>query len=389
MPIIRTENALVLWAPEAVWGQFTPGPWFRFGIHEIVNAPDPQIDWYPFYGISGGRGRSDIFPGAWNLRGSIPDIRLQRGINQNSGITVPIAAAVLALGLGRLINPSPIGANFTRVGAKEDIFPPFFDATLDSFAMQIIARDTIGNAPFVRQYYGGKVNRWTLSANEGDALKFSIDEMIFKSLVTNVTPEQNPLFYQTAQSLAGLAPAPDPGPDRGGQYFFAGAELFYGSAFLGRVKSFSLVCDNMLTPKRYLNLAGTIGPNGVQAASDEQFTQTINDLPEGKRSLTLTLQLDIVDPTSDLLMWNQLLAQGRDPTLGQVQGYQFAASFVNGDGIVPPGSISIVTPPSSGSAPPGVVTTAGAVNLPAPPAGYWDGRFTLDLPSIFFEISNS
>lgn len=360
MTLIRTENAQVLWGfenPTEISPYGTPGlPVIRFGIHDVVNTPDPEIAWTPFYGVGSGRNRADIFPGRWELKGSIPDIRVQRP--EGTG-ALGYAQNVLVLCMGQLID---LGSTWF---VAESLDPDNNDERLRSFTMEVAMHGIDGSFPVVRRYYGGKVNRWSLIANEGDSLRLNLDEIIFKGILHNIL---GVVGYDPS-----VIPSTDSGPAFAGQYYFAGATITVGGANICRIKNFTISGDNQLQPKYYVC---------KDLTNSEHDTQLLNDLVEGKRIYTLTFDIDVADSQSDFALFEFLLNQGRSNVSGEVIGYDFNAFFENADGSQAVATMQIVgTPPGLGT-PPAAIVTGGAINLPAPPAGYWSARYTLNIKGI-------
>jgi len=361
MAIWRTENALVLWGREtspptggAPYG--TPViPGYRFGIHETCEAPDPEIEWTPYWTASGSdRSRATVLRGRWRLSGSVPDIRCQPGLNGTGGL-----ADVLALGMGR------------QSGGVVEEGITATDGRLPSFTMQVAARDSDGNYQvggfgFTRSYYGGKVNRMTLSASEGEEVRLSLDEIMFKDIVHNI---QGVSKVSTGQLSIGT----DPGLNPRGRFLFAGAriETLDPSVVLCRVKRFSLSLDNMLEPKYYLCDDASTNPGRYQVPSE---------IVEGKRKWSFDMEADTVDPSGDLTLFQYLLNQGGTVTSG-VTGFRMRMSFASTDG-QGAGSMLVDLSPTVSSARPGTVVTSGRINIPPAPAGYMGGSYRMDVDRV-------
>lgn len=381
--IYRTEHTLVGYMIEDTFGNImTPFPadvppaqgvaqFLRFGIHDEATPPDASIEWTPFYGVSSGRSRSDIFPGRWTLRGSIPSIRLQAGLGYTS--------AVLGLCLGRTVEiPGPTA----QAVALEDQDNGGWDGRLTSFNYYILARRTDfglypANATFIRQFLGCKINHWTLSAAEGGPLLLTIDD-ILACRVLNNKPNTNGYF-------AGLPDLTyeDLGPLIGPNFFFTGAQIAIAGVPLGRVKSMQFTCDNGLTAHYYQSSSPTIFTGGILGSE----SQPPNDLEEGKRAYQLTVELDVADESTDLQIYGMLLNQGlSDIAAGRVVGYPVTVDFqmVNPATPATPYAFNILCSPGFGgqNARPAAVPLEAPVILPAPPKGYWDGRITLNIDAV-------
>lgn len=342
MPIFRTEQSLVLWGRENTWGErVTPDK--RFGIHEQVTAPDPTQDWYPFYGVASPRSRRTILRGKWDFRGSVPDIRLQ----SRSGL-----AELLAMAIGRASGNTVIeGITAT-------------DERQHSMTMQIGMRDTDGVYDLVREYYGGKVNRMTLSATEGEDLRCSFDEIIFKDIGHNLSG--------TAKFNGAASVGSDPGPDEEGRFTFAGATLTFFGTTVCRIKRFALSIDNMLEPKYYL----------CKAAGDPvHLTQIPNDIIEGKRAYSLEVELDAADKATDLEFFKFLLDEGAEPSPGFTVGGTVELDFAvaPGEG---GGTLQIVCDTALTAIQPGAVVTGGKINIPAPPAGLFPATYSINVGRV-------
>ena len=197
--IIRTERAQALWAKESTFGTpVTPNK--RFGIHDTLVAPDPEYRWQSNFGVgSQTRNRQSILRGPQDFRGSIPDIRLQ----------------------GNSTTKSLMAQVFGRESASnilEGISST--DGRIPSMTMQVGLRDTAHTAVLVRNYFGGKINRATLSANEGEELRLGLDEILFLGIKHN----RSGVFGYDATVSA----ASDPGFSSSGMFTFAGATILFG-----------------------------------------------------------------------------------------------------------------------------------------------------------------
>jgi hypothetical protein len=341
-PIFRTENSLVLWAKESAFGQrATPNK--RFGLHEVVTAPDPTLDWYPFYGVASPRSRLTILRGRWDLRGSVPDIKIR---------DTDALAEILAQAIGRVSGSQVIeGLSAT-------------DERISSMTMQVAMRDTDGHYSLIREYYGGKINRMTLSAVEGEELRLNLDEIIFKDMGHNLPGVAK---FDGAVTLGA-----DPGPTAGGRFVFAGATISFFGVEVARIRRFALSLDNMLEPKYYLTK-----PHG----DPDHLTQVCSDIVEGKRAYSLEVELDVADKNTDLELFKFLLNQGATgedaPTIGGVVNANFAVTPGEGSG-----SLIIEASLGGNAVQPGSVVTQGKISIPAPPAGLFPSAWTLNVDRV-------
>lgn len=428
MAVYRTENALVLWQidPEStktdgVYGKInTSGtdnnskPRFRFGLHETVQAPDPEVEWTPFYGPGSDRSRQTILAGKWTLRGSVPDIRVQPGCVASDAKIDGSVAELLTLVLGRYKEENTFtdGTKTSISGwtIKENRDPisrtipnpsvTNYDGRLPFFTMQIAATNTEGGH-WIRNYYGGKVGRATLSASEGEDLRLSLEEIIFKDIrtnkpnVTSTTPQdiRDGLLGNSSIDIYSNESTPktyDP-LSSNGRYLFAGATIDFNGITLARVKRFNLSIDNQLEPKYYMSkkLLKVNGGASSSTSDDNLGHQVISEIVEGKRSYSLDLDLDFVDYDSDFKLFSYLInTDGVGRTSKELAGFQFKAEFVPSEGFgntenklkitcgINPQSVS------NSSGRPGIVIESGAVNIPAAPAGYMSATYRMNVDRV-------
>ncbi len=338
MAVFRTEHAIVTWGKETTWASSVTTD-NRFGLHEIVEAPDPEFDWYPFYGVASGRSRATILRGRQTLRGSVPDIKIQDDF--------PLQ--LMAFPIGRVSGSSILEGKTAT------------DETLDSLTMQIAMRDTDGEYSFIRNYHGGKVNRASWRAEEGGELRYNLEEIIFRHL---------------DQSRAGVAQyalgtlGTDPGFSGAPRYIFANATLTAFGLVMAHVRRFTLSVDNQIEPRYYLAVTG------------EPDIQQVSELHEGKRIYALEFEIDVLDGTTDLGLWDFMLNQGAvdatSPTLGGTLTLAFRS-------MAEEGGSSTLTFNCSGSvsaANPGAVIRSGRIGIPAPPTGTFPATWTMDVDTL-------
>lgn len=346
--IIRTERAHALWAKESTFGTMV-APNKRFGIHDTVVAPDPEYRWTPSWSIgTTDRNRSTILRGPQDFRGSIPDIRLQGNSTTR---------ALMAQILGRE------SSNNVFEGITST------DQRLPSMTMQIGLRDTSATAVLLRNYYGGKVNKATLSASEGEELRCSLDELLFLGIKHN----RSGVFGYDAS----VTTATDPGFSDAGRYIFSGASITFAGQSLCRVRRFALTVDNQLEYRYYLCSTG--------GGSDK--LQVPNDIVEGKRVYQLELELDLGDPSTDLELFDFLMLEGGANTSSKVSGLtvQLAFSTQPSEGN---STFTIYCSPAGASTTlPASVITSAKHNIPAPPAGLVPVTMTLDVNAISITVS--
>lgn len=340
MPIYRTEHASVVWALESNFGERAASGYRTFGLHDTVTAPDPAQEWEPFFGVGGGRNRSQMLRGRWAMRGTIPDIRLINGVHRE----------ILALALGRIEGSS-------IVEGRSDT-----DERINSMTMQVALRDTDGNYSFVREWYGGKINRATLSANEGADLRLGLDEILFKDVghnrpgVKKYSAAVQPVFADTPP---------------GGRWVFAGGTMVFFGTVIARVRRVSLAIDNKLDTRYYI----------ARSMGDGLISQVPSDLVEGRREYKLTVDIDVADPATDLTFWNFLMNEAANSPTGPTIGGQCNLLFtqMTGEGT---NNMFVACGLSPSTAHPGAVVTGGTIDIPAPPAGLLASTWTIDVDSV-------
>lgn len=324
MPIIRTERTEVLWAAETTFGTIGSAPYARFGIHDTVEAPDPEFAWEPHFGVFSTRERATIMRGQASLRGSIPDIRLLSGA---------------ADGSAKFLNNHVFG---TLEGAAQLVNP---------FTLFVGYRDTGNSKQLSRYYTGGKINRATLSAAEGQEARLSIDEMLFMDLQTTRNSGNDP--FDAAD------PAVDPGATTGFRYMFAHGTVIIDGITFDRIRRFSLTLDNQIEPRYYIQRDATTA------------ILHPNDLIEGRRVLKLEIDIDIVNPASggDLELWDFLVNQAAADSglTGATIGGQISLLFSPVGSIG--GTLAIVCGGNPSATDPSGVILSASHNIPAPPTG--------------------
>lgn len=330
MPIIRTERARVLWAAESSFGSMAAAPYARFGLHDTIDAPDPEFAYEPYFGVFSPRDRSTILRGQASFRGSIPDIRVQ------TGLTTFMRNHVLG----------PV---------------PGYDELVNPFTLYIGYIDTGGSVQLGRYFVGGKVNRASVGAAEGQELRLGVDEMLFLRMYTTRDGGNDPYSANN--------PASDPGASSTGRYMFAHGTVTMAGVTYDRVRRFSLSVDNQIEPRYY-----------VQRDAATAMLHP-NDLIEGRRVWRVEVDVDIVDP-GDLELWDFLVNQGAAGAgdAGMTRGGQVTLNFL------PTGSIGGTLAITCGGTP-SITTPSGVLvsaphSLPAPPAGVVTVTATFDINTV-------
>ena len=350
--IYRTEQASVLWQKEASFGTrpSTATEWEQFGIHDTFEAPDPEIAYEPMWQVGSSRNRSKLLRGKWTMKGRVSDVR----VNPDT------ALKVLALPIGRVDNLSVVEGRATN------------DERLDSISIQVAVKDTSGSY-FIREWYGGKINRASLDFSEGEDLRVSLDDITFKDMVQNQSDIDKYLSVTTPFSPKTTL--------TGNRYVFAAGQMVFFGQTLGRIKSASLSVENNLEEKYYWTY------NASNTAS-----QTLTDLIEGRRTYNLTVEMDFADPTTDMTMFkwlmNQSAANGAKGSSSPTVGGQIVLSLypIGGESVgqnYGSGKLTITAGINPSSNQPGAVVTNGKISIPSlSSSGLLASNWTIDVNSI-------
>jgi len=348
MAIFRTEHADVQYAIESTWGERSSGTWRRFGLHEQVTVPDPTQAWYPFYGAGAGRNRLTILRGRWEFKGSIPNIKVVPELSGN----------LLSLPIGHLSGDQIIEGLTIH------------DEEVQSFSLQVAMRDTNGTYSLIREYYGGKVNRATLSAHEGEEVQVSLDDVSFKDIAHNL------VGVNKYSSSVGYSAPTNPSANR---FMFAGGTLQFFGQKIARISSMSLSIDNNIQTKYYVNASG----------DPTNYSQVPNALIEGRRVYQMQVQFDLGDPSTDLLLFKYLMNESAASAGGASTGGQIVMSFALATGSGSGEMIITTSPNGATSAAPGTVVTSGNISIPSPENGLFPSTWNFSIDSLSITVPGS
>ena len=135
-----------------------------------------------------------------------------------------------------------------------------------------------GQANVITNHLGGKVNRMTLTASQGDRLNLSLDEVIFRDLQHDVALPSTSVSKYTASPTVPTATKPTEEP----MVFSEGTiGLFELGNTFARILSFTLSLDNQITEQRYQSKVTIAGGTTTQ--------QIPYELTEGQRVITLEM----------------------------------------------------------------------------------------------------
>jgi hypothetical protein len=281
--IIRGERFKLAFAPETSYGT-DPGTIKYtniFGVVQSATLPDPLLDVTPIYalGTQSSRNWFIAYKGRMSIGGSIPDIWLLDG-------------RMLYLGIGDTV--STTGSNPYTHTINET-------TSLPTFSIHATHLDSEGNVALMRRWHGGKVNRMTIEASEGDFLKASIDDMQF---IGHTNDQAGENFYSA--NVADINPTyPSTQP-----YLFSyGSMLLNGTEF-ARLRSFRLEVNNALDAKYYI--------------TDNETARLPYEHREGKREYRFSCNVDVADS----LIYKELVRQGTYSSV--YKGFQIVITFTRG-----------------------------------------------------------
>lgn len=250
------------------------------------------------------------------------------------------------------VNEATAGTTFTHTLVET--------ATLDTMTWDVRMRDSDETAAndFTRRFVGGIVNRMTITANEGELLRCSWDDVQFLDLVHDQIDHS---------SLSGTHPMPkssnalmDPSTDPGGiggdipessgtlgtptypttepYYFSQGTLRFFGIDF-ARIRNFRLEINNNVDPRYYIR--------------DLATERTPIELQEQRREYVLTATIateDSVAATANTrTLWKELILEGEFGIFGSsgpLQGFDMVLKFTRGTN----DTITITAPSSAAAA---------------------------------------
>jgi len=339
--VFRGEMFKLTFAPEASYGT-DPGTsaYTRvFGVVQTATMPDPSIELFPIYALGTNAKRNWYvnYMGKVTLNGSIPDIWLLNGF--------PLYMAV-----GSVVD-SGTAAPYTHTVVET--------VDLKSVSVHATQLRSDGSNGICRRWLGGKVNRQTLEATEGDFLKCSIDEIIFQNFIHDISGE--PYYNSGVADCTGMDfPTSQP-------YLFSYGSLTLNGTEFARIRNFRLEVNNNLETKFYIQ-------NGVSGL------RLPYEAREGRREYRLSCQIDIEDNS----LYKELVRMGTYTDV--YKGFQTIIQFVRGSG----DQITITSPtatPSGGGDAMGCLIRTAPHNIVTDPVV----STTLDISmrSLGIEIQDS
>ena len=299
------------------------------GIINTANLPDPVYDWQPTWSYATNTYRNwyKMYIGKVEYRGAIPDIWLldgsvlrlpigtcdSVGTAQAANTTLSAAVEAGAVTISTAANSFSSGEYICIGGAltrKREIRLLTNSTSPYSFAVPlsyyhgngeaVVKHTIVAGIPsywihtiyeaydlspitlaitnikddlsvgLERKYYSGKVGRATISASEGEELKMSLDEFIFRDIGFE-SPDVNASAvnkYAVQTRPAFTLPSTE-------RYLFSGGSVFYDGATFARVKRVAVEINNNLVPEYFLNT--------------DNLIQLPFELREGRREYTITI----------------------------------------------------------------------------------------------------
>lgn len=231
---------------------------------------------------------------------------------------------------------------------------------LDTMTWHLLHRDsgeTTAN-DFITRYIGGKVNRATISADEGETVRFSIDDIQFIDLVHN---QQNssgvtgdiakfsgslisPSGVGGSMIHSGGALAPTSHPTTPPYYFSQGTISLFGITF-GVIRNFRIEINNNLDARYYLR----------DTAGDRTPSAFIEQRREYKIFATVTMPDSITSTATTRTLFKELVLEGTYNTIFTTTnasiGFNISLTFTRGTN-----DTIVITSPVGGAASAGIGT---------------------------------
>jgi len=181
------------------------------------------------------------------------------------------------------------------------------------------------NLQLVREYYGGRVGRSTITAREGEYLTQSFDDLNFTNMAWYAPVTSYVLGTEPLYSAALSTPVTPAYPTAQPYLFSYGSMTLNGNTF-SRIRAFRLDITNNLTPKYY-----------VQSTTNNP--QLPFEYREGQRTYKISTDIDVVDA----VLYAELQRQGTYSSI--YRGFITTLTFSRA-GVLGTESITISTPPA-------------------------------------------
>ena len=368
------------------------------GIFESANLPDPTMDWQKFYGFATGSTRNyyRAYKGKVGNVGGLGDVQLLNGVplrygigkcvtegtDKGSGGASTLNGAVAAgattvtmtdatgyaqndyiqIGVytvtgddaevrkisnvnGQILTLDyPLSYAHDTLEVCNEVIAPYTHTIFETYeipsmawlaTMQATDYSGADKATFLtRRYLGGKVGRQTISCSEGETLRLSWDEVVFKDWRHNQATYTDALSAAHNQNKydANVAEVTPDYPSTEPYFFSYGVCSFYGFVF-ARIKQFRLEISNNLEPKYYVSSTAGAG-------------QIPYEVREGRREYRIGATVDLGDEAvaTKMAILSELDAQGVYPTTASgIKGFDISLVFTRGSN----DTITFTLPPSA------------------------------------------
>ena len=286
------------------------------GAYESVTLPDVVPEFNPRYFLNQNNDRNwtYMYRGRETLNGSASNIILLDG--------TPL---VYLLGAARHHGSA---SPYTHV-----IYESAIPSTM-TWDLQL--RDSNNNLnptefrDFNRRYVGGILNRGMISANEGEWLTMSWDDVLFSDMIHNQINSSGLDSVSRSSDRLIVAKAPNSSNStnridypEGDPYYFSGGEIkFFGIPF-ARVRSFRLEINNNIEPRYYFKRSvGKRGPTEFQP-QNRQITMSVSLAMADTQPATATVST----------LWKEFILQGNYENFGSpalLQGFNLELVFSKG-----------------------------------------------------------
>jgi hypothetical protein len=291
--VIRGERFKLAWAPESTYGT-DPGTLaysYIFGVVQSATLPDPALELLPVYALGSNSNRNwyTAYKNRITLSGSVPDIWLLNGY--------PLYLAI---------------GSVTTTGTNPYTHEIVEQTALPSFAMHVTHLDSSGTVKLMRRFTGGKVNRMTIEANEGEFLKCSLDDIGFLNWYHDQSGETG--YSAGVSDINPTYPCDQP-------YLFSMGELTVNGQVFARVRNFRFEVNNNLEARYYV--------------TSNAGSQLPYEYREGKREYRFSCSIDVSDAT----LYKELARQGTYNSI--FKGFKIKVVFTRGVG----DTITLESPP--------------------------------------------
>jgi len=375
--VVRGERWELSYAVETTYGA-DPGTSELtkvLGVFDRGTLADPEIEFLPFWGLSDGatRNYTIAYKGKWTMNAAIGDVMLLGGqplflpigdydstgtdkaagggsaldgnANAgstafgvgdatdyatddyiqvgNSGSTHQEVRKIQGVSNNTITVTEPLWYDHVDGETCNEVEAPFTHTIAESnelhgITMHATFWDADGTIALMRRYHGGKVNRATISAEEGAQLRYSVDEIMFKDISHNKSTY--PKYAAGVAEPTPVYPTTEP-------YYFSMGTLSLNESEFARMRSFRFDINNACEPRFYI--------------SDNSGSGRIPyEIREGRREYTLATVVDV----SDASLYQEIVQEGTYSSV--FKGFQVILTFTRAAN----DTITITMPPSAPAA---------------------------------------